>query len=146
MPEYRTQPAKGPGELVTGGLLKGHDRAMEDVAEAMLKAAPGRVRFVLKRLPGAPGLVYDAASLAASKDKARTPVGMVGGTVGAMAGGALGAAAGGVGAPIGAAVGGGAGDEIATEFYDDHKDAIQRQIAATKRWIADREAYLTGGR
>lgn len=146
MPDYRTQTAKAPAELGAEGLLKGHDRALDDIAKTMLKTAPERVRFVLKRIPGAPGLVYDVASLATSKDKARTLFGMAGGALGATAGGALGAAAGAVGAPIGAAVGGAAGDEIATEFYDDHKDAIHRRIAATKRWITDREAYLARGR
>ena len=41
----------------------------------MLRGAPAATRFVLKKIPGAPGLVVDAVEFAHAKDKGRADSG-----------------------------------------------------------------------
>jgi phage tail tape-measure protein len=130
----RTSP---PAEPLAGAMLAGHDKALGMAADRMLKAAPKTTRYVLKRVPGLPGLVYDAATLATANDKRRELVGMAGGALGAVAGGALGAATGPaapVAAPLGAAAGSAAGEQLAEALYDNRLNI--------KAWMAIRAATL----
>jgi len=140
LPQYRSETAKEPSELVGGGMLETGGKLMGAGAEHMLKAAPKATRFVLKRVAGAPGYAYDITNVLTAKDRTRALFGLAGEAAGGFAGGALGAAAGGVAAPIGAVLGSAAGDELATEFYDDHQAAIRRAQDATSQWIAQRQA------
>ena len=160
------------GEKVANGLLAGHEKAMEMVGDHMLRAAPKMTRFVVKKIPGAPGLVYDFAQIAAAKpeDKVRQTFGAVGGFLGSAGGGGLGMLTGPaapVAAPVGAAVGGAIGEDIGTDIYDRNKAVIDRGVATiaapiqragsataedyhdahrkledTRRWIEDRNADL----
>ncbi len=120
-------------EQAAGGMLAGHDKAMELLGEWALRETPRMARLVAKRIPGAPGLVYDAAGLVGADDRWRAGFGLAGSLLGGASGAGFGALAGGVNAPIGAAIGSAYGDKLATEYYDDHR----RQIDATKRWVAD---------
>ncbi|MEO8113917.1 MAG: hypothetical protein ABI655_06025 [Phenylobacterium sp.] len=130
------------GEQIAGGFFAGHDKAWKMLGERMLRGGSKAVRIVAKRVPGAPGLVYDIANFAHAEDKPRALAGIVGGSLGAVAGGALGAAAGGINAPIGAAVGSTFGERIGEDLYDAHADEIRQKLEATKRWMAERQAEL----
>ncbi len=123
--------------MVGDGILAGTGRVIDDAAKTMLKDAPKVGRFVLKKIPGAPGLVLDAVELVQAKDKGRKIASMAGGILGGAAGGALGAATGPgavVAAPLGAAVGSVAGQHIAEDVYDDNVG----KIAAASAWIKAR--------
>lgn len=127
---------------IAGGFLDGQAEAVTDLGEKMLKGAPRGARFVMKKIPGAPALVFDAVDLATAPDKLRSLAGIAGGALGGAAGGALGTAAGGINAPIGAAVGSAWGQKLGQDFYDQHADEIHRGLDATKQWVRDREADL----
>jgi hypothetical protein len=140
---------------VAGGLLDGQAKAVERVGEGMLKSAKPSARFLLKRIPGAPALVFDLADVAMSPNKTRAWFGLAGGLAGGAAGGALGAAAGGVNAPIGAAVGSAFGQGVGERIYDDHAARIDRIVSdprgeidndldATKQWMNDRWRHIAG--
>jgi len=103
----------------------------------MLKDAPRTARYVLRKIPGAPGFIYDAATLATSKDRLRTGLGIAGGAAGAAAGGAI-------GGPVGAALGSAAG-EAGTEWVYDHRDELARKAADTAQWMKARTAQVAGG-
>jgi phage tail tape-measure protein len=138
-----SSPGSPTKSQVAGGILDGQGEAVNQAGEGMLKMARPGTRFILKRVPGAPALVFDAADFAASPNKTRTAFGIAGGFVGAAAGGALGTAAGGVNAPIGAAAGSTFGQGIGEQIYDEHQAAIDHDVDATKRWMADRWRQLT---
>ncbi|HZZ70436.1 MAG TPA: hypothetical protein VFE18_19880 [Phenylobacterium sp.] len=112
-------------QAVSGG-LDGIAEAINTAGEPMLEAASPVTRFILKRIPGAPALVFDAADWAKAPNKTRATVGLVGGLVGGAAGGAMGAAAGGVNAPIGAALGSAYGEKLGDQLYDEHSAFFDR--------------------
>ena len=129
-------------EQAVGGLMEGHETAMSMVANAMLKEARPFPRFIAKRIPGIPGLVLDITNFLTADDKLRAGFGLAG----SAGGGALGGLVGGPIAPVTAAAGAVAGDKIATDFYDDHKAEIRRQMNETARWIRARQYDVaTGG-
>ena len=97
----------------------------------MLKTAPRVGRIVAKRIPGLPGLVFDAANYASEQDKDRATFELFG----QVAGGLIGAAAG----PLGVAAGSVAG-EMAGEYLYDHKDDIGAWMKAREDEVA-RAAY-----
>jgi hypothetical protein len=121
---------------VGSGALEGARNILDDAGKEMLKDAPGTTRYVLRKIPGAPGFIYDAATLATSKDRLRTGLGMAGGAAGAAAGGA-------VGGPVGAALGSAAG-EAGTEWVYDHRDELARKAADIGQWMMDRTAQVAG--
>jgi hypothetical protein len=145
------------GEKVAAGLLAGHDKALDMVSDRMLHAAPKATRFVAKRIPGAPGLVYDVVQIAAAKpeDRMRQTFGAIGGALGSAGGGGLGMLTGPaapVAAPLGAAVGGALGEDIGTDIYDRNKaviddgvDAARRRLEDTARWMKARTAQVRDG-
>jgi len=107
-------------EQAVGGLMEGHETAMSMVANAMLKEARPFPRFIAKRIPGIPGLVLDITNFLTADDKLRAGFGLAGSA--------------------------GGGDKIATDFYDDHKAEIRRQMNETARWIrARQDDVATGG-
>jgi len=117
------------------GALKGAESLLQDAGKAMLKDAPRRTRYVLRRIPGAPGLIYDIANFATAKDKLRAGVGIAGGVVGGFAGEAAG--------PVGAAVGSAAG-EAGAEWLYDHHDELARKVADTAQWMKERGLHVAG--
>jgi len=141
MPDGRSQEA---GELAAGMMLGTHGQLMDAAAKKLLQDAPKAARFVLKKIPGAPGFVYNAAQLFTSDQPLRTAAGIGGGIAGGAAGGALGAAAGGVNAPIGAVLGGAAGEHVATSAYDDYYAQHRAQLDDMNRWIVARRKELLG--
>lgn len=124
-------------QQVAGGFLDGQGEAIKQAGEGMLKAARPATRFILKRIPGLPALVFDAGEIATAKNKTRAAFGAVGGLVGGVAGGALGTAAGGVNAPIGAALGSTFGENVGEQIYDEHAKDIDQ-------WMRDRWRDLGG--
>lgn len=133
--EWRVTP-----EHAAGGMIKGVEETLGRASKEMLREAPKRARFVLKRAPGAPGLVYDVATLVTAKDKMRKVVGIAG----SAAGGALGAGAGlltgpgpAVASPLGAAAGSALGESAAEALYDNR--------LAIADWMKVRAATLTDG-
>jgi hypothetical protein len=134
---------------VAGGLLEGQAKAVEEAAGGMLKAARPTTRFILKRIPGAPALVYDIAEIARAPNKTRAVFGAVGGTLGGLGGAALGTAAGGVNAPIGAAIGATAGEGIGEQIYDEHRAAIDGfvdpRVAAARLAAQDADTAIRQG-
>lgn len=141
MPDGRSQEA---GELAAGMMLGTHDQLMDAAARRLLQDAPKATRFVLKKIPGAPGFAYNLVQMATSDQPLRTAAGIGGGMVGASAGGALGAAAGGVNAPVGAVLGGAAGAHVATSAYDDYYAQHRAQLDEMNRWIVARRKELLG--
>ena len=125
------------GAQVSGGLLAGHEEALTRVGDQMLRRARPMTRFLVKRIPGAPALVFNATELANAPNRTRSAFGLVGGALGGAAGGALGAAAGGVNAPIGAALGSTFGENVGEQIYDEHAKDIDR-------WMRDRWRELGG--
>jgi hypothetical protein len=120
-------------EQVVGGVLAGHDKAMEDLGKHMLRDVGPIERFVGSRVvTGAPGVVLDLALLASAKDKRRAGAELAG----QLAGGALGGA---VAGPVGAAVGSVAGEKGAELLYD-HKGDIADWMKARNAHIARRVA------
>jgi hypothetical protein len=128
--------AGGYADALGPGALEGAKRLMTDAGKEMLKEAPNATRYVLRKVPGAPGFIYDAATFATSKDKLRTGLGMAGGGLGGMAGGAI-------GGPVGAALGSAAG-EAGTEWVYDHRDELARKAADTAQWMKARTAQAAG--
>jgi hypothetical protein len=122
------------GEVAAGAVLDSNAEIMKHAAERMLGQTSKVTRFVLRRIPDGPGFVYDATQLATSPDKVRTGVGLAGSIGGGVVGGAI-------GGPVGSVIGSGLGDTMATEAYD-HRDDLARALAATRRWMLDRQAQL----
>jgi len=143
MPDERQAP-QDVGETAAGMTLETHKQLMDAAADRMLQGAPKVTRYVLKKIPGLPGFIYDATQLLTSDQPLRTGAGMAGGFAGGAAGGALGAAAGGVNAPVGAVLGGAAGEDIATDAYDDYYAQHRAQLDAANRWIVQRRKDLLG--
>src|SRR5258705_9322845 len=56
------------GQRAAGGLFAAHDQAWKPVAKTMLKDAAPVPRYVLRNIPGVPGLIYDAATFATADD------------------------------------------------------------------------------
>jgi phage tail tape-measure protein len=104
---------------------------MTHAGEAMLKDTPKVTRYVLTRIPKAPGFLADVASFATAKDKVRAGLGIAGG----FAGGAIGEA----GGPVGAAIGSAAG-EAGAEWLYDHRAQLTAKAADTAQWMKDRTA------
>lgn len=104
------------GEQIAGGVLAGQADAVKSAGKPMLKTASRVTRIVANRIPGLPGLVFDAASIGAAPDTRRAVIETVAGGVGALAGGAL-------AGPLGAA-GGSIAGEKAAQLYLDHEDDI----------------------
>ena len=142
--------AKSLGQgLVKDGILEGPAEMMKEAGGPMLKAAKPGARFVLKRIPGAPAMVYDLAEFATSPNKTRAGFALAGGVLGSMAGGGLGTLAGGVNAPIGAVVGSAMGEHVGEQIYDENRQAIDGfvdpKVAATKHAIDAATHSLQGG-
>jgi hypothetical protein len=74
------------GEKVAEGALAGVERAMTDAADRMVPRKA--TRLILKKIPGAPGFVYDVAQVASAKPEARVrkTFGAAGGLIGRPAG------------------------------------------------------------
>jgi len=132
------------GETAAGVALDANHELMNSAAERMLSSASKATRFVLKRIPGLPGFVYDTTRFLTSDQPLRTAAGIGGGVAGGAAGAALGAAAGGVNAPVGAVLGAAAGENVANDAYDDYYAGHRAQIDATNRWIVNRRTQLFG--
>lgn len=152
----RKRPDWGPaGKMATDAGQAALGEVIDDAAEGMLRSAPKATRFVLKRVPGAPGLLVDVVELTQAKGlnaKFRKGASMVGAGLGGAAGGALGAATGPgavVAAPIGAAVGSVAGQHIAEDLFDDYagdvEGKLRRGAGSMKQWLKGREADLARG-
>ena len=121
-------------ETAPGGMLEAPKQVLKNAGETMLKDEPKRMtRYVLKTIPGGPGLVYHVAQVLTAKDRARAVLAVAGG----MAGGAIGEAAG----PLGAAAGYAAGEAGAAWLYDHHEE-LDRQAADTAQWMKDRAAHV----
>jgi hypothetical protein len=130
-----------PAEAAGKTMLKGAEALMDAGAERMLHETPKVAKYLLKRIPGGPGLVLDAVEFAQAKDKGRKLAGMAGGALGGLGGAAMGGATGPgavVGVPLGAIVGSTAGEHIGEEIYDDHADDVRRSLEKTKDWIKSR--------
>ena len=63
------------GKMVTDGLLAANGQVIRQAAKVMLNAAPRTARFLLKRIPGAPGFAMTAAETLQSKAPWRPVVG-----------------------------------------------------------------------
>lgn len=141
-------------EAAEAGLKAAFDVQREVVSGVGKKMAAGKgaARFVVRRIPGAPGLVLDAAEVATAKDPLREFVGVLGGGAGGLAGGALGTATGPaapITVPIGAVAGSMAGEEFAEAMYDRHAEGVKRALreglGSADQWIKARNADLAGG-
>lgn len=135
---------QGVGETAAGAVLDTNGQLMDAAAARMLGGASPVARFILKRIPGLPGFVYDTTRLLTSDQPLRTTAGIGGGLAGAAAGGALGAAAGGVNAPVGVVLGSAAGENIANEAYDDYYAAHRAQMDDANQWMVARRKQIFG--
>jgi hypothetical protein len=120
----RDDSEEGYGGAIGSGLLEGAKHMVKGAGETILKDARPLTRFKLMRIPGVPGLVYDAADFATAKNKVRAGIGIAGG----LAGGFVGEA----GGPVGAAMGSAAGEAGAEWLYDhrtDIGDWMKRRVA-----------------
>jgi hypothetical protein len=161
----RQEKPTSPGEKVAKGSLEWAEKTMHEAGKEMLRDASRGTRIVAKRIPGAPGLVYDGVQVFTAKpeDKMRKIFGVAGGWIGGAAGGGLGALTGPaapVAAPVGAAVGSAFGEDIGTDIYDRNKQAIdgavrgagdaihddldagRQKLEDTRRWVEQRNADL----
>jgi len=122
------------GATVPGALLAVPEGLVDEGWKIMEKNLPkGRIRFVLKTIPKAPGYGYDAVQVVTAKDKGRALAGVAGG----FAGGFLGSAGGLLGK-----IGGHMAGEAGAEWLYDHHDELARKAAETARWIKDRTAHV----
>ncbi|MET0274390.1 MAG: hypothetical protein ABW360_15490 [Phenylobacterium sp.] len=119
------------GAQLAGGFLDGHAEALKKVGDTMLRDAPKMGRIVAKRIPGLPGLVFDAASYATAKDKNRAKA--------ELAGQVIGGAIGGLAGPLGAAAGSVIGEKGGELLYD-HRDDIAAWMKARQAQV-NRAAY-----
>lgn len=63
------------GGQMVGGLLDGQAEAVKQADEGMLRQAKPMTRFVLKKIPGAPAMVFDAAEVMSAPNKTRAAFG-----------------------------------------------------------------------
>lgn len=124
------------GMQMGGGMVKGVETLVSDTGDLMLHGAPKWGRIVARGIPGAPGLVLDAAQFATARNKARAGSEIAGGMLGGFIGSGLG--------PLGAAAGAVAGQK-AGEWAYDHHDEIREKMAATAAWVKAREAQIARG-
>ena len=115
-----------------GGIL---DHAY--VKEGM-RVAPKAIRWTVKGVGLAPGIIYDGVKFAHSRNPRDFATG-VGGLVGGIVGGGAG---GGVAAPVTAPIGAAAGSWAAGELYDTWFDHERRKREKTSRWMEHRNAQL----
>jgi hypothetical protein len=131
-----------PTQLAGAG-LQGQAEAVGHFSDRMLKYAKPMTRFLLKRIPEAPALVFDVSQAVTPPNKIRGAFGLAGVVLGGTAGGAFGTLAGGVNAPIGAAMGATFGENIGEQIYDEHAQDIDHAVGATKQWMRDRWRRLS---
>ncbi len=122
------------GEMVGEGAVDAMEQFQARAYKPAMKALGPGGKLVLKSAIKGPGWVYAGAKLLTEEDILRAAAGSA---AGGFAGGALGAAAGGVAAPIGVVLGSSFGDDLATELYDDWREANARRAHETRR-INDR--------
>lgn len=133
MPEEDRRKYHPSGEQIAGGVLAGQAEWVKQAGKPMLAKAPKLGRFVANRIPGLPGLVFDAASYTKAKDKDRAAAELIG----QLAGGAVGSLAG----PLGVAAGSIAGEKLAEVAYDNREDIkawMDRRRNDVRRAAAER--------
>lgn len=143
-----------PGQ-VAGGVLAGHDKALEMVGDHMLTSVRPMTRFALKRLPGVGTVVFNLGEFAGAPNKTRAAFGIAGSLLGGAGGAALGGAAGGINAPLGAALGSAFGEDLGEQVYDENANAIdgvvdpavrsvRKGLGTAEDWMAHRWRQVTG--
>lgn len=133
MPDQKRESWTPSADQWAAGTLDGVKKGTDIAAKSMLASAPVATRYVLKRIPGVPGLVLNIVELGASPNKWRTASEIAGSTVGAGVGGLAGP----VGAVVGSAVGAKAG-----ELLYDHQDDIKAWMRERQRALEQREADM----
>lgn len=139
------------GRKIAGVALDANGELIGAVAKRTLHDVPPLKRFFLRRIPGGPSYVLDAAEFATAPNKTRAAFGLIGGVAG-MAGGDI------MAGPVGGVVGSALGEEGGERLYDANKaaidhfvdpkvDAVRRGLGTMEQWLGLRAAQAaTAGR